>query len=71
MFLKILILTGAAGLMCLFVMRAARGVVSKPDTSNKDGAGNVRKAKVKDLVKCPHCGIFLPAERTCDCRDAA
>ena len=71
MLLKLLILTGAVSFLGMFIFRAFRGAMGVSDSDRNDNRPPASSAKIKDLVKCPRCGIFLPSDRTCDCEDAA
>ena len=69
MLLKLLILVGSVSLLGLFVFRAARGALGAGDSPDRGARPPAGSSKIKDLVKCPDCGIFLPSDRTCDCTD--
>lgn len=71
MFLKILVaVVVISGLWMLF-FRSARSSV-QPQRDNRGSAEpRNRRTKAKDLVKCDRCGVYLPADRPCDCSEGA
>ena len=69
MLMKLLILIGAITAFGVFVFRAARGAGGGSVQNKRDAGRPPQMSKVKDLVKCPRCGIFLPSDRSCDCED--
>lgn len=71
MLLKLLILLGAITAFGVFIFRAARGATGGSVSDRRDAGRPRPMAKAKDLVKCPRCGIFLPSDRSCDCKDTA
>lgn len=69
MLLKLLILTGAFSALGMFIFRALRGAMGASGSDEREKRPPASSSKVKDLVKCPRCGIFLPSDHTCDCND--
>ena len=71
MLLKLLILVGAVSMLGLFIFRAFRGAMGVSEPRDRGPRPPSGSSKIKDLVKCPRCGIFLPADQTCGCDDQA
>lgn len=71
MLVKLLILLGAVCALAMFLFKAARGAAGDDRSARGGQPAKKRRRPVKDLVKCAKCGVFLPADQTCDCRDKA
>ena len=69
MFLKILVSVVVISLLWMVFFRTGRDATGSETVKRVRKSVRPRPKLVKDLVKCPRCGIYLPSDRTCDCHE--
>lgn len=69
MFLKILVSVVVISLLWMVFFRTGRGALGRGTVDRVRKSVRPRPKAVRDLVKCPRCGIYLPSDRTCDCHE--
>lgn len=69
MFLKILVTLVL--LVVAWTVATRLTGAARPRRAHKPAHRAPQHVSAEKLVKCPGCGIYLPASQTCDCRDRA
>ena len=67
MFLKLLVSIVVLAILWMLFFRAGRGMLGSQTVDRVRKSVRPRPKPVRDLVKCPKCGIYLPSDRTCAC----